>query len=757
MKKDLHVFIHTQYHAFFKNLYRLIYFFPYFFSVKTLIATFFFPWKLIVTKKEIRGFSLSEWANRLLMNIISSGIGAIMRFSMLSFFTLFEGVYILLLPFLVILYSIFVLPILVGIYLTQPTPEELRAQRKRQFVDNHSLTPASHDAVEVWFEALESQKKPDLFSIPPLARDWAYGYTPLLDAYVTDLTSPSYQSITRHMVGRTKEILHIKELLTKSQEANVILVGEEGVGKHTVVDALARMIYEGSSGPALAYKRVLKLNMEKLLTTTTDVKQRETFMENLFAEAVEAKSIVLVIENFDRYVSSGEGRIDLTIPIEKYAKQSTIQFMGITNPFMYQQYVARNDKIQRLFSPVQVPEISKEEALQTILFGIPTFEQKYHLVIPYETAETVVVKSEFYITSIPFPEKALELMDEACAHTTSQQSTSPHLIRITPSDIDATLTTKTHMPTTLTDEMRQKLLTLKQTIGQHILFQDDALAQLAAALRRSFVVLGKRKKPLASFLFLGPTGVGKTETAKTLARIFFGNESYLIRFDMSLYQSRNDIKTLFGSIETGTPGLLVQAVRQQPYAVLLLDELEKAHPDLLNIFLTIIDEGYFTDGFGRRVDCKNLIVIATSNAGSDYIYKEQQILNRLDQIAIGGSNGGGPTNPRQNLIDYLIQNHLFSPEFLNRFDGVVQYQPLRNETVLALARHMTTEVCRTIYDLYKIHIAISDETLQEIITQGFNPAFGARNLHHVLSQKIEDKVALLILAKKVSAEQTVTI
>jgi ATP-dependent Clp protease ATP-binding subunit ClpA len=222
---------------------------------------------------------------------------------------------------------------------------------------------------------------------------------------------------------------------------------------------------------------------------------------------------------------------------------------------------------------------------------------------------------------------------------------------------------------------------------------------------------------------------------------------------MSLYQSKDDIKTLFGSLETGTPGLLTQSVREKPYAVLLLDELEKAHPDLLNIFLTVIDEGYFTDGYGHRIDCKNLIIIATSNAGSDYIYKQQQILNKINNFAEGGPGGG--VSKGADLLDYLIQNRLFSPEFLNRFDGVVQYHPLDPQTALSLARTMADGVSATMYEQYKIHIQISDATLQDMITQGFTPQFGARNLQHVLTQKIEDKVAVLLLEKKAHEGQII--
>lgn len=747
MEKNSLSFVQRQIQIRNKQIKTLLVFLPYFFSVSTLLRTFFYPWKLIVTKKETRGFSFSEWLNRMSLNIMSSGIGAIMRFSMISFFILFELIFILSLPILIVIYFVLILPVELVLYHIQPTSEELLLQKQDKFIQSHCLKPDENaSAVKQWFIALQNTESKGLFSYPPLARDWAYGYTPTLDEYVEDLTGPSYQSITRHVVGRGKELKLLQTVLGKSIEANAMVVGEEGVGKHTVVDALARMIYDGTCIKELAYKRVLKLNMEKILNRFTDLQQREAFFETLLSEAQEAKSIVIVIENIERYVSLGEGHLDLSPIIERYAKQSVIQFIGITSPFLYQRFLFPNEKIQRLFTKVDVPEISKEEAEETILHAVPTFEMRFNVIIPFETARAVVAKSEFYITHIPFPEKALALLDEVCSGLPNQT--------ILPEHIDQVLAKKTHIPTTLTEELKVKLLQLEDSLSSRVLFQEKAIHSLSAAIRRSFILLGKRKKPLATFLFLGPTGVGKTETAKAVADMFFGSQKYLVRFDMSLYQSKNDIKTLVGSIESGLPGQLSKTVREQPYAVLLLDELEKAHPDLINIFLTVIDEGYFTDGYGKRVDCKNLIIIATSNAGSQYSMKQQQIMQRLSDV--------GFTEPQTQssdlqVVNYLIQNHIFSPEFLNRFDGVIEYQPINEVSALAIAKKTIQSIQQSIYSLYRIKITVSDKTLLLMIKNGFDPVFGARNLERSLTQQVEDKIAELLLQNKVSEGQSISL
>jgi len=749
MRKNILAFAKDMLADSFEETFNLLIFFPYFFSVGTLLKTLFSPWKSLVTRKTVRGFSFSEWINRLGFNLISRMIGFVMRVSILLFFFILEVLYIIAIPAMLIFFILSV-PMQYLLYLSQPTEDEYKARFKLAFVKNRLLKEEHRAAVETWFETYYAKylhrtkwwKLPNLFTYPPLARDWAVGYTPILDEFAEDLCAVPYQARIKSIVNRKKEIAAIEQALSKNTEANVLVVGEEGVGKHTVVDALAKRIYEGQTNPLLAYKRVLKLNMEKILTVYTDQKQREAFLEALFAEASEASNTILMIENLDKYVAFGSDRVDLSGPLEKYGKTAAIQFIGVTNPFFYQRFVFGNDKINRIFTKVDVEEISSAEAVQTLLEVAPLFESRNRVLIPYETILNTVDKSEFYITYIPFPEKAIELLDASCSWQTAKKPPAKNALTVVlPEAIDAVLSEKTHIPTTLTDAMREKLVKLEDLLGNRVIHQEHAITLLSSAMRRSFILLGKRKKPLASFLFLGPTGVGKTETAKALADIFFGGEKFLVRFDMSLYQNKTDIRQLIGSIDSGVPGQLVKAIRENPYAVLLLDEIEKADRDLLNIFLTLLDEGYFTDGFGKKVDCKNLIVIATSNAGADFIFSE---LAKSPQEA-----------PQEALIKHLIDAKLFSPEFLNRFDGVVTYKPVTEDSIGILARRMVAGIASQLYKLYKIHIDVTDTTLAEIIRKGYNPQFGARNLERVITQDLEDRIARLILEKKVAEEQTI--
>lgn len=766
MKKNLAEFVKISLKNLLEAIFNLFIFLPYFFSVTILLKTLFAPWKNLMAKKTSPGFSINEWFGRLSFNLISCAIGFSMRASILIFYFLFQLGYIIFLPFIFIIF-IALLPLMYVKNLFEKTEEEKKALFKKEFFAHHLLKQENYLKVENWFEWYHKQylhrsywwRISNLFSQPPLARDWSVGYTPALDEYADELTSATYQRKIVNIVDRKKEIEQIERILSKNNEANIVIVGEEGVGKHTIIDALAKRIYEGHTNPMLAYKRILKINMEKVLNISIDQKQRENLLETLLQEASYAKNIIILIENIDKYIAFGQDRVDLSLSIEKFAKTNLLQLIGTTTPFFYQKFVFTNEKINRIFTKLDVREIDETEAETILLQLVPIFERRNRVIIPYETVKNVVEKSEFYITYIPFPEKAIDLLDNACVYYKSKNQVNAIIL---PETVDIVLSEKTHIPTRLTDESRNKLINLEQLLSSRIVSQTEAIKQLSSALRRSFLLLGKRKKPLACFLLLGPTGVGKTETAKALAEIFFGSEKHLIRFDMSQYQSKKDIPNLIGSAESNNPGLMTETIRNNPYAVLLLDEIEKADRDLINIFLTVLDEGYFTDGAGKRVDCKNLIIIATSNAGADFIYK--QLNQPVDSLiskrtsAVGQKSENRETaEVNEGLINYLIQNHIFSPEFLNRFDGVVIYGALTPEYLSQLAQKIIGKIADNIYKLYRVKIAVSDQTINELVNKGYDKNFGARNLQRVIAQDLEDKIAKLILERKITEGETVNL
>lgn len=751
MDKKLSDYYHTSYHDFLEALLNIGVFLPYFFSVKALLRTLFDPWKNLTAQRTERGFSFQDYFNQLGFNLVSRGMGFMMRSTVLFTYLIVMVLYTLFLPLIFAMYFI-ILPFLFLYSSNSQTEEEKKIALKNSFISSHMLNKDNYQEVEKWFEQLYAKyfnntqwwKLSNLQSYPPLARDWAVGYTPTLDEFTEELTEPVYQSYMKHIVARGKEIAQVERILSKSDEANVILVGEEGTGRRTIVNALSKKIYEGKINSLLMYKRVLKVNMEKILTQYIEQKQREEFFSELLNEAALARNVIIVIENLDKYITHSENRVDLSTALTKFSK-SSVQIIGLTTPFFYEKYIVPNEPISREFAKIDVVEVSNEEAFAILLDSAEEYEKRYQIIIPYETVRITVDKSDFYISSVPFPEKAMQLLDTACVYTT--QTLKKRVV--TPQIIDIVLTEKTHVPTSLTTEMKDKLLKLEMLLKKRVMSQQEAVTELASAFRRSFLLMGKRKKPIASFLFLGPTGVGKTETAKAIAEVFFESEKSLMRFDMSAYQTRMSIPQLVGSMELKSPGLLTKAIREQPYGVLLLDEIEKADTDLLNIFLTILDEGYFTDGLGKRVDCKNLVIIATSNAGADYIFK------MLAEIT-----NGAPVDQQaftQKLIHHLVEEHTFTPEFLNRFDGVVAYNPLQETNIVFIAKKFLTPVTQQIESMYKIKVKVSDETLENLAKKSYDPAFGARDMERILRQDIEDKIAKMIFEGKAKEGDTINL
>ncbi|MCA9372372.1 ATP-dependent Clp protease ATP-binding subunit [Candidatus Woesebacteria bacterium] len=724
---------------FFSAITNIFLFLPYFFSVAQLAKTLFSPWKNLKTTTKRKGFSFNAWLNDLSFDLISRGMGFAMRSALIVFFFLAQSFYIVLLPFVILIFFAS-FPIHLLLQNMRKTEAERKAILKQSFVKSHFVDNRNADVVGQWFEYLYQTRfkttpwwtMKKLLQIPPLARDWTVGYTPTLDDYAVDLTESSFQKRIRgHVIGRDMETEMIERALSQSEEANVIVVGIAGVGKHTILNGLARKMYEGKTNSLLAYKRLMHLNMERMLNEHTDIKKREQFFEEILHEASLSKSVILLIDNFDRYIASGPNRVDLSLPIEKYARTNKIQIIGICTPFEYESHIFANEQIRNLFTKIDVEEISKETAYRIILDIALDYEHRYSVTIPFETLRAVIEKSAYYITTIPFPEKAFQLLDSVCAYTV--QTVKKNVVL--PEYVDTVLSAKTHTPTTIDGALKEKLLNLETSLQERILGQNDAIVNVSSALRRSFLLRGKRKKPLATFLFLGPTGVGKTETAKAIARVFFGTEKEMMRFDMSLFQTKNDITKLIGSPETLNPGLLTNTIRENPYGVLLLDEIEKAHKDLLNIFLTMLDEGYFTDGYGQKIDCKNLVIIGTSNAGADYIFKNLT------------ASGKSPST--NELINYLVEKGQFSPEFLNRFDGVIAYNPLNEDLALQIARRMVGSLQKNIKDMYEVDVVVSDDALAQIVEQGYNVQYGARNLERVLRQQLEDLVAKKILSEEV--------
>ncbi|MFQ5452176.1 MAG: AAA family ATPase [Candidatus Paceibacterota bacterium] len=642
-------------------------------------------------------------------------------------------------------FTILILPLLYILEIKFLKPEQKYKQIKDYFISRHLLNEQNKAPVEQWFAVYyaKTHEKPwwdlnRLFATPPIGRDWTAGYTPTLDKFSTELSTPQIHH--RNLIGRKEELKKIAQVLSRADEANVMLVGETGAGKHTIIEAFGKALYKGHVPSALAYKRIIHLDMESFLAQAQDYIKQEEIFEKMLTEAIHATNIILYISDIDRYIAHGDERINLSSIIEKFAESNSLQFITTTTPAMFQKYVFPNNIIKQLFDTVEINEVSPEQSIAICLDAALTLETRHKVVIPYEAVKHAVEMAHRYIGDIPLPESAISLLDEAGVYARQQLHTDTISTKV----IDKLIEQKTHIPTTASESLKSKLRDAEALLKKRIIAQDHAVSDIAAALRKSFILDSQRSKPRTTFLFLGPTGVGKTETAKALTETFFENKKNLLRFDMSLYQTKSDIPKLIGSQDSGEPGLLTSAIRKQKYGVLLLDEIEKADRDLINIFLTILDEGYFTDGFGRRVDCKNLIVIATSNAGARYLFDKTRNASQTR------------ANLSQQLINHVLEKGIFLPEFMNRFDGIVVFYPLDKDAILQIARRVIHELSARIATKHNVTISVSDEFLAGIINQKYDPQFGARDIQRAISSEVENKVAQLLLAKRVTPGQTIS-
>jgi len=704
---------------FFIATYNVLLFLVHFFSVSFLFKSLFEPWKNIV-EEPTPNQTTQSWIDSKIFNLISRVLGFVLRCTLLLAFFITTGLYLLALPVATLLFFL-ILPIIQLESLVPPTDEALKKSFQEKFLQTHS-TPANAAEVEQWFTFYYDHylhKTPwwllsKLMVIPPLGHDWSSGFTNHLNYFGKDIESNDANSV---LVGRTEELKNLADTLSKMENANVILVGETGVGKEMIINALATASSKGLLSPLLNYKRFVHLDMEMVLAEFIDHSQRQKFFEELLAEAEKAKNVVLIINHIDQYISMKDGSTNLLTSLEKFAASSAVHCIATALPHEFGQVMLPLSQFSQLFNVIEVNEPNNKEIIQIVAQQALKLETKFHLIIPYDAVTDCVAKSEYYVSDLPFPEKALRLLEDACIIAAELKAEV-----VSKAQLDKAITKETHAPTSIDASMRSKLLTLEQLLQKQILNQNVAMTQLASTLRRAFVMLGKRKKPLATLLFVGPTGTGKTATTKFLTEILFGhgNDSdKLLRFDMSLYQTLTDISKLVGTSDGREQGLLTEAVQGHPYATLLLDELEKAHHNLLNIFLTIFDEGYFVNGAGRRIDCKHLIVIATSN---------------VEQI-----------------------ESAFSPEFINRFDGIVSFKALDSIDIFAIARAMVDEITANYVQLHNIHVTVTDLLLKQIITNQYDKRYGARDVQRLISTAVEDIVAKKILENQLKSGDSITL
>ncbi len=590
-----------------------------------------------------------------------------------------------------------------------------------------------------WLESLrkrvEERKKwwqyENLMKRGTLAKEWTAGYTLNLDRYSTDWTETAKKQRFPEIIGHQKEIEQAERILGRREYNNVLLVGEPGVGRKGIIQGLVKKSVLGESLPGVNYKRVIELDMPALLASISDVEEVEATLDKIFREAISAGNIVLVIDEFHNFISvkPGPGKIDISGVISSYLHLPEFQIVAITTYAGLHRNLEQNSSILNLFAKIEAAEVSERETMMILENLTLALEQKYKLFISYPALREIVALTARFMPSLPFPKKAVDLLDELVIYV--KKSTKDKVVL--PRHVAKIITEKTEVPVgELEGKEKEVLMNLEKLIHQRIINQDEAVKEVSTALRRARAEVTVHKGPMGTFLFLGPTGVGKTETSKALAQIYFGSEARMIRLDMSEFQAVKDISRLIGG--KGEEGLLTTPVRESPFSLILLDEIEKAHPNILNLFLQVLDEGFLTDGLGQKVDFKNSIIISTSNAGY------QIILAALKEKAEWPS-------VKQKLLDYIFEKGIFRPEFINRFDAVVVFQPLSKENLLAIAELMLQSLKKNLKEK-GIDFKIAQPLKEKIVELGYDPTFGARQMRRVIQDKVENALASALLSGK---------
>ena len=555
--------------------------------------------------------------------------------------------------------------------------------------------------------------------------------TPFLNQFSIDLTNEIMRGGIPPSIGREKELAEIFRIIEGGGKS-VLLVGEAGVGKTALLYAIAELMLEDAVPAVMRDSRFVQVSVPALLSGATASEAGQRLLQ-IFNEVARSGNIVLCIEGIEDMsgvTSGGQQSLDVSEVLAQELQKGYFYTIATTEPEHFRRFVSHT-AIANVMQTVNVPEMGTDETIRVLEAKVGAMEYRNGVWFSYAALEAAAKLTGRFMFDAFLPAPAIEVCQEA-AHLARQTKGKNALV--TDQDVATIVAGKTNIPVTaVTADEGQRLLKLEQEMHKRMIGQDEAVDHVANALRRARAELRSDKRPIATFLFLGPTGVGKTELAKTIAEVYFGHESNMVRLDMSEYQDTSAIQRMLGRPGEQGTGVLTEAIRQKPFALLLLDELEKASPDILNVFLQVFDDGRLTDSVGRTVDFTNVIIIATSNAGTAYIQKEVARGTSVDSI-------------RERLLETELAQY-YRPEFLNRFDGVIVFKPLLPEQIERIADLMLKSIVKKL-DERGITLEFTPEVLRQLATEGYDPQFGARPMRRVIQDHVENKLASLLLENK---------
>ncbi len=635
--------------------------------------------------------------------------------------------------------------------------------------------------------------------------------TKVLDEFSRDLTTAAKNGELDPVIGRETEIERVIQILSRRTKNNPCLIGEPGVGKTAIAEGLAQKVVAGEVPEILKNKRVVTLDLTGMLAGTKYRGDFEDRVKNVLADVKKAGNIILFIDEIHTLIGAGaaEGAVDAANILKPSLSRGEIQLIGATTINEYRKHIEKDAALERRFQPVMVEEPSQEEAVQILLGLRDKYEAHHKIKITDDAIKAAVKFSSRYINDRFLPDKAIDLIDEAASRVKIKNFTAPPDLKeledkvkalaiekaeavntqdferaaklrdeeneinakiveakknwqegtqkekseVTAQDVADIVAQSTGIPVSqLSREESERLLRIEETLHKRVIGQDDAVSAVARAVRRSRVGLKDPKRPIGSFIFLGPTGVGKTELCKALAEGLFGDENAMLRLDMSEYMEKHTVSRLVGSppgyVGFDDGGQLTEKIRRNPYTVVLFDEIEKAHPDIFNILLQILDDGQLTDSHGRKVNFKNAVIIMTSNVGA------RMITENVKSLGFAGvdSSAADEEKIRENVMGELKKT--FRPEFLNRVDDIIVFHKLSQQNIRDIAKNMLESVTKRTKAL-GIELSFTDDAVGAIADKGFDAVYGARPLRRAITSQIEDMISEKILLNELKKGQSV--
>jgi ATP-dependent Clp protease ATP-binding subunit ClpC len=489
----------------------------------------------------------------------------------------------------------------------------------------------------------------------------------------------------------------------------------------------------GLSLPALNSKRVVELDAVLMAAQIPDFEKLEAALDQIFSEVISSGNVILVVDNLENFVGQKmqkAGAFDMSGVLSRYLPLSNFQFIGITSYNGLHKNIEEDSSFLSFFEKVEVGEVTESETINILQSAALELEYSHKVFVLYPSIREIVNLTARYMPSLPFPRKALDVLDESVVYVQKLREKV-----VLPHHIAEIISKKTNIPVGKMEvKEKEVLLNLENLIHDRIVNQEEAVSEISTAMRRARMGIASKTRPMGTFLFLGPTGVGKTETAKALAQIYFGSENKMITLDMSEFQEISDIPRLIGATSPiEMQGLLTTPVRETPFSLILLDEIEKAHPNILNLFLQVLDEGHITDGQGRKVVFTSTIIICTSNAGADMIFKQTESNQAVE---------------KDKLLDNLFEKNIFRPEFVNRFDATVIFHSLTKDNLMKIAQLSLMGLRKSLKEK-DIDFEITESLKEKIVELSYKPEFGAREMRRVVQDKVEGVVAEALLSDKI--------